>query len=520
MGAPARRAFRTRFERALPPALFGANSAILYAMRGALALSLVVLIGGCGSLRVADTSDGGGQGPSSPDDNRPGVRPDGGSDPGDDLVDGGKSPDGGEPTDGGDKSDSGTGNAKVESITVGENVACAVFEKGELRCWGSYLLAGGGNTATPKPSPIPIRTSDGGGFLTGVAEVSASYRHACARLLSGRFACWGYNNEYQLGDFTRDINANTTVTPFARLVKDSSVAGPLLTGPSNLPGIGRVSAGVFASAAVIDGAVLTWGYLSGSGNPTLGRGDPSQTDAIAPKPVLAFGGQSIPADDRLLNVKTVDLARKHGCAALTNNTVACWGENSGGLLGIGSAVAVNDGRPRLVVVPDSTGLLSVATGDTSSCAVTAMGRVRCWGQNNLGQSGKEPVGGSQQDASLDVKTAANQPLAQVVSVGVGDGFACALTAPAAGGKVYCWGTGAGSVLGDGTTTARALAAPVASTLAPTKVDLGGARLLAVGDSSACVVIGDRDVRCWGQGPIGERGQSSSTSTVPRPVDDL
>jgi hypothetical protein len=65
-----------------------------------------------------------------------------------------------------------------------------------------------------------------------------------------------------------------------------------------------------------------------------------------------------------------------------------------------------------------------------------------------------------------------------------------------------------------------VAAPVASQLAPTKVDLQGVRLLAVGNSSACVVIGDRDVRCWGAGPIGERGRSSSTSTVPRPVDDL
>ena len=105
--------------------------------------------------------------------------------------------------------EAGTSGGKVESITVGENVACVVLEKGVMRCWGDYRLAGGGATSTPKPSAIPIRASDGGGFITGVAEVAAYYRHACARLVSGNFVCWGFNNEYQLGDFTRDINAST-----------------------------------------------------------------------------------------------------------------------------------------------------------------------------------------------------------------------------------------------------------------------------------------------------------------------
>ena len=490
-------------------------------MRYVLSLSVVLLLGGCASLRIADSGDGdAGDGTHTPDD--PGSRPGGGASDDDDddvtLPDGGKAPDAA--TKDASASEAGANDAKVESIAVGENVACVVFEKGVMRCWGSYLLAGGGSTSTPKPSPIPIRADDGGGFLTGVAEVAASYRHACARLLSGNFACWGFNNEYQLGDFTRNNGQDTQVTPFARIVKDSSAAGPKLTGPSNLAGIGRVSGGVAHSAAVINGAVLTWGYVSGGPNGPLGRGNPSQSDAIAPKPVLAVGGQPAPADDRLLGVKTVSLGRHHGCGALQNNTVACWGDNASGKLGIGSGVAVTDGRPRLVSVPDGTGLLGVSTGDTSSCAVTGMGRVRCWGQNNLGQSGKDPVGGSQQDASLDVKVSGGQALARVIDVGVGNGYACALTEAGAGGKVYCWGTGTGSVLGDGTSAARAVAAPIASALAPAKGDLEGARLLAVGESSACVVIGDRDVRCWGQGPIGEAGKSSSSSSIPRRVDDL
>lgn len=414
-----------------------------------------------------------------------------------------------------------TAGLKVVSLTIGDNVACVVFEGGLLRCWGDYRLAGGGATGTPKPSPIPYRLSpEGGGQVMGVAEVKASYRHACARLLSGKFACWGFNNEYQLGDFTRDNGQSTTITPFARNVRDSSATGPVLMGPTNVAGIGRVAAGRMHSAAIMaDGSVLTWGDGSVG---TLGRGSPKQSDAIAPKPVIAayVEGQSPPADDRLRAVAQVELGSLHGCATLTSGTAVCWGDNSSGKLGKGDGVSVTDGRPRTVVTGDGTGLAKVAVGDTSACALTNMGRVRCWGQNNTGQLGI--AGTSFPSASLDVLTSGASPKAldRVVDVGVGAGFACALTEAAAGGKVYCWGMGTQSALGDGSTADRQSAGPVASALAPLKTDLTGARLLAVGKGSACVVIGLRDVRCWGNGPIGERGSSSSMSSIPRVVDDL
>jgi hypothetical protein len=416
----------------------------------------------------------------------------------------------------------GTDGLRVESITVGENVACVVFVGGTLRCWGDYRLAGGG-ASTSDPNAIPRRASDGGGFLTGVAEVNASYRHACARLLDGTFACWGFNNEYQLGDFTRESSPDITTTPFARTVKDSSAAGPVFKGSVNTQGIGRMSAGTFTSASIGDqGAVFTWGYSS-SDTKVLGRGNPILADAITPKAVIApfVQGSPPPSDDRLLGATHVEMARVHGCASLSTNKVVCWGDNGSGKLGVGDGATVNDGRPRYVLVPDAVALGRVSTGDTSSCAVTGLGRVRCWGQNNLGQAGTIPLGGTQPEASADVlKVAPSTVLDQVVDVGVGDGYACALTSAVAGGKVFCWGTATASVLGDGATSARSTAGAVASALAPTKVDLTGVRLLAVGDSSSCVVLGDRDVRCWGSGPIGMRGMSSAVSTIPRPVDDL
>lgn len=481
--------------------------------------SLVSSLGlsqGCSALREGElSSDAGGDGTVLADGAIVPTLPDGAPD-----LDAAKE-DGDVPSvDAGGDAASETAGLKVESLTVGENVACVVFEGGLLRCWGDYRLAGGGGTSTPKPSPIPIRAEDGGGFLRGVAEVHASYRHACARLLDGTFACWGFNNEYQLGDFTRDSSPSQDRTAFARIVKDALSAGPL-KGPAQRSGVGRVSAGALYSAAIGDlGRVYTWGYVSGGDNLGLGRGTPPMAEAITPRPAIAPLQSPPPETDQLVNARIVSLGRTHGCALIEPGKVACWGDNGSGKLGIGNANPVTDGRPRFTLVPDVLPLSRLSVGDTSACAVTGSERVRCWGQNNVGQVGRGTVGGTQVDVSTDVTVGGSQALAQVVDVSVGDGFACALQKPAAGGKVYCWGTGTGSVLGDGTLAARGVAAPVASQLAPTKVDLQGVRLLAVGNSSACVVIGDRDVRCWGAGPIGERGRSSSTSTVPRPVDDL
>lgn len=425
--------------------------------------------------------------------------------------------------------DSATQGSKVESATVGDNVACVVFEFGALRCWGDYRLASGGSTATRPPSPIPYKPTAldaGTNYVTDVAEVSATYRHACARLLDGTFACWGFNNEYQLGDLTRNSSPNTTDTPFARIVQDPSTAGPNLRGPVSERALGRVSAGVSYSGAIVGGGVIyTWGYISGDTNFVLGRTVSSSTDGMSPKPVLApVPGPAAGDVDRLIGATEVSLGRTHACALVPGSKAVCWGDNLSGKLGIGSGIDVPDPRPRSVQVPDSVALVKLSVGAYSACGVTGMGRVRCWGQNNLGQAGKEPVGSYLADASLDVTLlttdGTTKYLEHVIDVGVGESFACALTDAAFGGLVYCWGAASASQLGDGTTTARGKAGPVASELAPLKKDLQGARFLAVGKSSACVVLGARDVRCWGRGPIGERGQSSSMSTIPRPVDDL
>ena len=69
------------------------------------------------------------------------------------------------------------------------------------------------------------------------------------------------------------------------------------------------------------------------------------------------------------------------CARRQNGLVSCWGRGDIGLLGDGS------GQNRLSpqVVPDLTGVASVAPGLEHACAILDDQGVRCWGENSNGE---------------------------------------------------------------------------------------------------------------------------------------
>ncbi|MGZ8377270.1 MAG: RCC1 domain-containing protein [Gemmatirosa sp.] len=92
------------------------------------------------------------------------------------------------------------------------------------------------------------------------------------------------------------------------------------------------------------------------------------------------------------------------------------------------------------------------------------------------------------------------------AVVVGDGFSCALDAH---GTAYCWGSNAQGQLGDGTTTDRAMAAPV--TGGHTFTDI------AAGYETACGLTTARSIVCWGAGTFGQLGNGTAGAAAPVPV---
>lgn len=142
------------------------------------------------------------------------------------------------------------------------------------------------------------------------------------------------------------------------------------------------------------------------------------------------------------------LSSTHACAVSKSNVLRCWGNNDEGETNI----------------PSDIGPVSqIGTGDGFTCALKTNSRVQCWGTNNVGQTtGPEQLG-----------------LAQNISTG--SNFSCAIDSSS---STVCWGSNADGQLN------------VPSGLAP-------ARFLSAGKAHVCALSYAGTVRCWGANQAGQ-----------------
>lgn len=153
-------------------------------------------------------------------------------------------------------------------------------------------------------------------------------------------------------------------------------------------------------------------------------------------------------------------------------------------------------------------IYQVETGGDHTCAVAEGGlRVRCWGQNDLGQLGQgtTEVFGDDETPSLGQDVTLSE-FGVVVEVAAGAYHTCARSRS---GAVRCWGYGdllgvaAGENIGDD------------EKVPAEDVDFGwidgdpqrprAAIDLAVNFMRSCAVLDDNSVRCWGYNAHGELG---------------
>ncbi len=150
--------------------------------------------------------------------------------------------------------------------------------------------------------------------------------------------------------------------------------------------------------------------------------------------------------------------------------------------------------------------IALASGSGFACVILADHTVACWGENGSGQLGN----GLSTDSSVLVPVLnLTGPVAAVVCSDGGPLSACALLSD---GTVECWGDNSQGELGNGTTSSASGAVAVSG--------LTGATAISVGQGSACALSGGR-VECWGQGGGGLLGNGMTTnSSTPVQVQGL
>ncbi len=194
----------------------------------------------------------------------------------------------------------------------------------------------------------------------------------------------------------------------------------------------------------------------------------------------------------LPTMRAIAVGTNHTCALTSTGGVKCWGSNRSGQLGDGSTY---DRHTPVDVVGLTSGVVAIAAGEASTCAITRSGAVKCWGDNGWGRLGN----GTSANSSVPVGV---MGLASGMSaVAVGLKHACALTS---GGGVKCWG----SLNRDDTNNART-----------TPVDAygvtSGIRAIAAGYYHTCALTGGGGAKCWGSNDSGLLGNGTTTaSSIP------
>lgn len=108
------------------------------------------------------------------------------------------------------------------------------------------------------------------------------------------------------------------------------------------------------------------------------------TDAAARKDAGFFASDAGPLPSERYRALAVAAGRDHMCALLDDHRVKCWGDNSIGQLGLGDIVdrdALEDMGDHLPAVDLGTGRTAkaIAAGRYSSCAILDDDSVKCWG---------------------------------------------------------------------------------------------------------------------------------------------
>jgi alpha-tubulin suppressor-like RCC1 family protein len=392
----------------------------------------------------------------------------------------------------------------------GFNVACASVTSSTVATWiadptMATLSPGIVTTVSMtfrRNNPVMVSAN----FLDNVAEIATGTSGTYARMVDGTVREWGYT-----ADGLGSLATPTTVLGLTGIVQiaggdnfacarknngtifcwgsntrgqlgPSVAIGAQQTTPVLIPVITAASDLAAGSTHVC--AVNNTATYCWGGNSSGQLGDGTATDNATPHIVNGAGAAG-----------RVYAGANHTCLLDSSGGVECWGSNAHGQLGDGSTI----NRSTPVAVSGLGDTIDLALGN-HSCALRADGLVRCWGDNSIGQVGD---GTFMQQAN----PVAVMGMTDAVQIGAGVFHTCARRA---NGSVWCWGNGAqlGDAVGNTVNVPVAVATLTANVKA-VRSHLG---------QHTCAEMADRTVRCWGWNGSQQIGDGTSLfASKPTPV---
>lgn len=407
---------------------------------------------------------------------------------------------------------------KIISISVGGGYleeysneetahACVIDSEGTAYCWGGNEIGQIGNN-TQSDSSVPVKV-DTAGVMSGkkLKSISAGAFHSCAIDIEGKAYCWGWNGYGQLGIETKAETEEEAEEEFSNVPVSVDT-----TGVMNGKKLESISAGTFHTCAIdIEGAVYCWGYYYYLGNGDLTPGADINRVFLPVKVDIS----GVLKDRKLVAVDTDD---SHTCAVDIEGKSYCWGEGGRGQLGDGTKWTVISKNRLLPVEVNIDGvlkgkkLISITVGNEFSCALDSNGKSYCWGNGELGQFGNGVESYSSVPEGVDKSGVLKNK--KLISIATGDSHTCAVDSE---GKTYCWGYNGAGQLGDGIITQMGSDSFLPLSVDDSALENKEFFEIGAGVAHTCALNSNNKVYCWGYSYYGQLGNGSAAVEDESPV---
>ena len=360
------------------------------------------------------------------------------------------------------------------TLAVGVSHSCALTSRGGVKCWGENSVGQLGN-GKPEFSAEPVDVT---ALTSGVVAISSFGQRNCALVTGGGVMCWG------LGPLGNDLAEFRSPTPVA------------VTGLGS--GVQAISLGAAMGCALTTaGAVKCWG-AAGFGQLGDGR---VLASGVSPSDVY----EKFPVNVAGLNggVAAITSGGAHSCALMKGGTVRCWGPGEFGAFSAPDFQQTPIGlRYTPVEVPNLSGVIAISAGSFHTCALTAAGAVKCWGENQVGQLGIGDTfatcAGSATINCSALPVQVSGLASGVKFISAGSEKTCAITQV---GAIVCWGRDD-------------FRNNVINTLPTLQAGLGSQQsAVAVSGIHSCARNVNGAIKCWGGGYYGQLGQGLFESSA-------